>query len=126
MLQAIADEKVVAFAAQRRVENLGVRIIMAHLDTCQSEHPDTRVFELVANEIRQFALDLVGDAQGAGIIFRHKAFTWAALPALQATRHFDNFVCFQLISKLDIVEVFERKSTLETRSHLSHVVLEAF
>jgi hypothetical protein len=125
MLQSVTNEKIVAFAAQRRVKNLGMRVIVAHFNACQSEHPDARVFQLIANQIRELALDLVSNAQGAGIIFRHNAFTRAALPALQATRDFDDFVCFQLIPKLDIVEVFKRKSTLETRSHLSHVVLEA-
>ena len=42
---------------------------MAHFNAGQSEHADAWVFKLVTDQIRQLALDLVGDAQRTGEIF---------------------------------------------------------
>ena len=104
VLQSVIDEEIVAFAAQRRVENLRMRIVMAHFNAGQSEHADAWIFKLVTDQIRQLALDLVGDAQRAREIFWHNASTREAI-ALQAARDFDDFVRFHLIPDLDIVEV---------------------
>src|SRR6187455_2913894 len=99
MLESVTDEEIVAFAAKRRVENLGMRVVMAHFNAGQSEHADARIFKLVADQIRQLALDLIGDAQRAGEIFWHNASMREAI-ALQAARDFDDFVRFHLIPDL--------------------------
>ena len=61
VLQSFTGEEIVVFAAQCGVENLGMSIIMTYLNTGQSDHANTRVFEFVANQIGQFTLNLVGN-----------------------------------------------------------------
>ena len=125
VLQSIAGEKIITFAAQRGVENLGMSIIVTYLNTRQGNHADTRVLEFVVNQVGQLTLNLVCNAQCAGIILRHEIPTRAnAVPALQAARDFDDFVGFHLVAYLDIVKVFDRQAAFEARSNLFHIVLE--
>src|SRR5256886_4383187 len=45
--------------------------------------------------------------------------------ALQRSRHFDDFVHFELIALFDVVETLDRQSAFEARLDLAHIVLEA-
>ncbi len=69
--------------------------------------PIRGIFEFVANQIGQFTLNLVGNPQRAGIIFRHDIPMRAASPALKATRDFDDFVSFHFVAHLDIIKVLQ-------------------
>lgn len=125
VLQSIAGEKIIVFAAQCGIKNLGMSIIVSYLNTRQGNHAYTRVLEFIANQIGQLTLYLVCNAQCAGIILRHEMLTRAnAVPALQAARDFDDFIGFHLVAYLDIVKVFKRQATFEARSNLFHIVLK--
>lgn len=125
VFQPITGEKLIIFAAQRGIENLGMSIIVTYLYARQGNHAYTRILEFVTNQVGQLTLNLVRNAQCAGIILRHGIPTRAsAVLALQAARDFDNFVGFHLVAYLDIVKVFNRQATFKARSHFFHIVLE--
>src|SRR6267142_720745 len=44
---------------------------------------------------------------------------------LECPRHFLDFVDFELVADLEVVEVFQGHAALETGFHLAHVILEA-
>src|SRR5450759_2089282 len=60
--------------AERRKKYLGMRIVGADLGVGQGHHADARVLDLEPDQIREFTLDLLGNAQRAGIIARHGNF----------------------------------------------------
>ena len=46
-------------------ENFGVRVIGRDLHRLDRHHPDPRVFQLARDQLRQIALDLIGNLEGA-------------------------------------------------------------
>src|SRR6266404_2600726 len=65
------------FGASEKCEKyFRVSIVGGDLDVGQGHHADARVFDLESKQIRQFALDLFRDAQRAGIVARHRKFSF--------------------------------------------------
>ena len=46
-------------------EHLGVRVVRRHLHGVDRHHPHPRVLQLARDDLRQVALDLVGDLEAA-------------------------------------------------------------
>src|ERR1700693_3577744 len=124
---------------QSREENFGVGKVGGDLYPGEGDHADERVLELGAQQFRQLALDLIGDAAPA-LLVGHQSSRSARIrsedPSLRRAllgttraskcpRHFLDFVDFELVADLEVVEVFHGHAALETSFHFAHVVLEA-
>src|SRR5690606_30933610 len=82
------------------------------------------VLQLLPEQIGQEPLNLLPEptlsaTTGHGDILR------STPPALERSRHFHDFVGFELVAYLEIVEILHREAALEARLHLAHVVLES-
>src|SRR5437867_1080887 len=114
-----------------RHENLRVRQIRRDFDRRHRDHPDARILDVQAEKIGELALDLVADAMRAlGILFQLPLTLTLSPPAgrgypSERSRHFDDFVHFELIALFDVVESFDRQSAFEPCLDLAHVILEA-
>ena len=71
VLQAARGLLDLRLVAEQREEHLGVRLVGAHLDVGDREQADARILQLEPDELRELALDLLGDAAAAGIVFGH-------------------------------------------------------
>src|SRR6185436_13420293 len=139
VLQAASDPGNGFGATQRGKEHLGMMMIAADLDASQRHHPDSGVLQLGSNQFRQILLDLVRYATEPGRIFRHLLYRVkvecaardklnpSMLPVMdsEAARDFNDFVSFQLIADLQIVEVLYGQAALESCFYFSDIVLEA-
>src|SRR5713101_2495962 len=105
---------------QGREEDFGIGKIGRNLDPGEGDHADARVFELGAQQFRQLALDLIGDAAQALLvghevgpkqsaivqqILRRAMRSWRMARTLECPRHFLDFVDFELVADLEVVEV---------------------
>src|SRR6266568_640656 len=59
-------------------------------------------------------------------VLRRATRSWRMARTLQCPRHFLDFVDFELVADLEVVEVFHGHAALETGFHFAHVVLETF
>ena len=77
----------------------------------------TKLYDLhfQTDQLRQFALDLLGDAVGTGKVLCH----------LQGAGHFDDLEHFEEIAHFQIVETLQRQTALEVGLHFLDVILEA-
>ncbi len=125
-------------AAQSREENLRVMVIVADLHAGQRNHAYPRVLEFVADQVCQIPLDLVRYTPESGRVLCHVPLNGYTAPtgigaakrgcgggSLQSTRDLDDFVNFELVTDLEIVEVLDRQPAFETGLHLAYIVLEA-
>ena len=85
----------------------------------RNQRRDPRVLELGAHDLRQLALDLLGDAAGAGKILGH------GRRLLQGSSNLDDFIDLELIADLDVVVTLERQAAFEARFHFADIVLES-
>ena len=70
-LQPLQASRVLGFAAEGGEVDLGELHVTVHVHFGDGEHADARILHFLTDQLRQFALDLVGDAAGAGKVFWH-------------------------------------------------------
>src|SRR5713226_630718 len=124
-------------AAQGGEENLRVPVIVADFHAGQRNHANPRILEFAADQVGQISLDLVRYTPESGRVLCHvlpngytgpTAFGAARRECgggtLQSTRDLDDFVNFELVTDLEVVEILDRKTALEPGFHLAYIVLE--
>ena len=126
-------------AAKRGEEHLGVMVVAADLDAGERDHAHTRILDLGPDQFGEILLNLVAYAAEPGRIFRHLLYRVkvecaardklnpSMLPVMdsEAARDFNDFVSFQLIADLQIVEVLYGQAALESCFYFADIVLEA-
>ncbi len=80
-------------------EDLGVRVISRQLHIGERDHGNARVAHFQADQLRQFALDLIRNLAVSGI---------SHVELRESTRHLGRLEDFQLVALFDVVEVLDR------------------
>jgi hypothetical protein len=71
MLKRFAHRLRLQGISEDREEHPGVRMVLTHLYVGQGDHPHARILQLDPDDIGQFALYLVRNAAGSGIVLGH-------------------------------------------------------
>ncbi len=118
-------------------ENLRVPVIVADFHSGQRNHANPRILEFAADQVRQISLDLIRYTPESGRVLCYVLPNGYTGPTgigaarrgfgggtLQSTRDFHDFVNFELVTDLEVVEILDRKTALEPGLHLAYIVLE--
>jgi hypothetical protein len=136
MFQRLGGSFLLHGLAERREKYLRVRVVLRDFNIGDGDQVYARILEFKPDDLRQLALDLVGDAPSAGKIFRHvipdlqpaadRRPGRSSGTALQGPRDFDDLEGFQLVAFLDVVEVLEGQAAFKPGLDFARIVLETF
>ena len=120
-------------AGEMREEDLRVRQVGRDSTRGERDHADARVLQLVAQQLGELALDLVGDASAADALREMRCVIRGVrasgserrVLAYSVRDDFDDLEDLELVAFLDVVVVLQRQAALEAGLDLAHVVLEA-